>query len=86
MTSTSTPTNHNPNGPSSSSETAFLSAAEVARRLRVCKTALYGWLAQGLIAHHRVGKLIRIREADMHAFLARNRVEPKTIPAYDSHS
>ena len=53
----------------------LLTTAEVATKLGVAKSAVYEWLARRDIAHHRVGRLIRIREADVAAFLDRNRVE-----------
>ncbi len=53
----------------------LITAAEVASRLGVAKSAVYEWVARRDIAYHRVGRLIRIREADVAAFLDRNRVE-----------
>jgi excisionase family DNA binding protein len=58
----------------------LLTAREVARRLGVAKTALYGWLAQGKLAHHRLGRVIRIHEGDVEAFLHRNRFEQPESP------
>jgi excisionase family DNA binding protein len=60
----------------------FLTVEEAARRLGIAKSALYEWLAHGVIAHHRVGRLIRIREADVVAYLARVRVEANPSPQY----
>ncbi|MDQ7814250.1 MAG: helix-turn-helix domain-containing protein [Patescibacteria group bacterium] len=53
----------------------LITAAEVATRLGVAKSAVYEWIARRDIAYHRVGRLIRIRETDVAAFLNRNRVE-----------
>ncbi len=55
--------------------TDLISAGEVAIKLGVAKSAVYEWIARRDIAYHRVGRLIRIREADVAAFLNRNRVE-----------
>jgi excisionase family DNA binding protein len=61
----------------------FLTVTEVAMHLGVAKTAIYGWLARGDIAYHRVGRLVRIRRADVDAYLERNRVEHRpTTRAY----
>jgi excisionase family DNA binding protein len=56
----------------------FLKVHEIARRLGVGKTALYSWLSRGDIAYNRVGRAIRIQEADVETFLARTRVESRT--------
>lgn len=64
----------------------FLTVEEAARRLGIAKSALYEWLAHGVIAHHRVGRLIRIREADVAAYLASVRVEANQQPEYGRRS
>ena len=49
----------------------FLTPQEVAAQLRVPKTTLYMWLANGLIPSVRLGRrLVRIRKVDLDAFLA----------------
>ncbi len=55
--------------------TDLLTTGQVATKLGVAKSAVYEWLARRDIAHHRVGRLIRIREADVAVFMNRNRVE-----------
>ena len=64
----------------------FLTVEEAAQRLGIAKSAMYEWLAHGVIAHHRVGRLIRIREADVAAYLASVRVEANQRPKYDRRS
>jgi excisionase family DNA binding protein len=55
--------------------TDLLTAADAARRLGVAKSAFYEWLTQGRIAHHRLGRRIRVREADVADFFNATRVE-----------
>lgn len=68
--------------PTSTIPTDFLTVQEAAARLGIAKSALYEWLAHGVIAYHRVGRLIRIREADVAAYLARVRVEANEDSSY----
>ena len=84
--SMNTPINKHVDAPNKiGQEAGFLNVTEVARKLRVGKTALYGWLARGHIAHHRVGRLIRIKASDVEAFLSRNRVEQLAPHTYDRY-
>jgi len=61
--------------PQATIPTDLLSPRDVARRLGVGKTAMYDWIARGEIRHVRVGRLIRVREADVVSYLNRNTVE-----------
>ena len=64
----------------------LLTPAEAATRLRASKAALYEWLARGDIRHYRVGRLVRIREADLAEYLERRRCEPPARSSpYGSH-
>lgn len=64
----------------------LLTPNEAARKLRTSKAALYEWLARGDIRHYRVGRLVRIREADLAEYLERRRNEPPARPSrYGKH-
>ena len=73
--STTTQPRLNENHAAFAHPTDLITAADVASRLGVAKSAVYEWIARRDIAHHRVGRLIRIREADVAEFLNRNRVD-----------
>jgi excisionase family DNA binding protein len=62
--------------------TDFLKPSEVAGRLRASRTALYEWLARGDLPCYRLGRNIRIREADVVEFLRRRRIAPVPIRSY----
>jgi excisionase family DNA binding protein len=59
------------------SEGRFLTAEEVSRELGIAKTSVYERIAHGDLAHHRVGRLVRIRRHDLEAFLVRTRIEAR---------
>jgi excisionase family DNA binding protein len=64
----------------------FITPIEAARKLRASKAALYEWLARGDIRHYRVGRLVRIRAADLAEYLERRRSQPPTRPSlYGNH-
>jgi len=49
--------------------TKFLTPQEVADHLRVSKMTVYRLLKSGELASVRIGRSLRVRESDMHAFL-----------------
>ena len=53
----------------------FLTARQVAETLGIAKTSVYDHIARGDLAHHRVGRLVRIRRHDLDAYIDRARVE-----------
>lgn len=53
----------------------FITAREAATRMRVSKAALYEWLRRGELQSYRVGRLVRIREADIAVYLDARRTE-----------
>lgn len=67
-----------------SNQSNLLTVSEVASRLRVHKSVLYEWLSRRVIAFHRVGRLIRLREADVAEFIQRNRVDSWPDPRHGS--
>jgi len=56
--------------------TSLLTASDVARRLNMAKSGVYALLARGEISHFRIGRLVRIREADLDAFLGNCHIAP----------
>lgn len=51
----------------------LVSPSEAARILRLSKWTIYQWLGRGYIPYYRMGRLIRIREADLLAKLEAER-------------
>ncbi|MDD2786025.1 MAG: helix-turn-helix domain-containing protein [Patescibacteria group bacterium] len=56
--------------------TGLLTAADVARRLNMATSGVYALLARGELAHLRIGRLVRVREADLDVFLGKCTVAP----------
>lgn len=52
-----------------SSNPDFVTVAEAAARLRVCPRSIHRWIASKDLRVHRLGRRIRIAEADLQAFL-----------------
>lgn len=53
----------------------LMTTREAARKLRVSKGAVYGWMNTGL-RHYRLGRAIRVRESDVAEFLEQRRSKP----------
>ena len=51
----------------------FYSIETVAEHLKVSTKTVRRWIAAGDLAVHRLGRQLRISDADLAAFLARNR-------------
>lgn len=62
--------------------TDFLSPAQVASALGIARSALYGLLARRALPHHRVGRLVRIRESDVAKYLAATRIDARVAESY----
>jgi excisionase family DNA binding protein len=62
--------------------TDFLKPSEVAGRLRASRAALYEWMARGELPCYRLGRSIRVREADVAEFLKRRRIVPVATRPY----
>lgn len=52
----------------------LLCVKEAARRLAVSTKPLYRWVASGVLPAHRLGRQLRISEADLVAFLRGRRL------------
>lgn len=54
----------------------WLSTTEAAHRLGVKRETLYGFIDRGELAAFRMGRVIRVREADLAAFIEACRIKP----------
>lgn len=61
------------------SETDWLSTAEAAKRLGVTPRTLYRFIDEGQIPGYRFGRVIRLREHEVDAFIEACRIEPGTL-------
>jgi excisionase family DNA binding protein len=55
------------------SKQQFFTIATVARRLDVSARTVHRWIANGELIVHRIGRAVRVSEADLKAFLAAHR-------------
>jgi excisionase family DNA binding protein len=53
----------------------YLSAPEVAAELGVAKNAVYRWMRERRLAHHRFGRRVRVHRQDLRAFVSTSRRE-----------
>ena len=61
------------------SDIAWLSTAEAARRLGVTPRTLYRFIDEGQLAAYRFGRVIRLKEDDIAGFIDDCRIEPGTL-------
>lgn len=57
----------------------WLSSAEAAKRLGVTPRTLYRFIDSGQLPAYRLGRVIRLQEADIDAFIEASRIEPGTL-------
>lgn len=60
----------------------WLSTAEVARRLGVTPRTVYGFINDGDLVAYRLGRVIRVQEPDVAAFIEASRIIPGTLGAH----
>jgi excisionase family DNA binding protein len=53
----------------------FSTIASIAQRLNVSPRTVHRWIGNGKLIVHRIGRSVRISEADLKAFLAAHRDE-----------
>lgn len=63
----------------SSNEAAWLSTAETASRLGITPRTLYRFIDEGQIPAYRFGRVIRLKEHEVEAFVEACRIEPGTL-------
>ena len=57
----------------------WLSTAEAAKYLGITSRTLYRFIDEGLIAGYRFGRVIRLKQTDVDAFIDASRIEPGTL-------
>jgi excisionase family DNA binding protein len=60
-------------------ETEWISTQEAARRLGVTSRTLYRFIDQGDLPAYRMGRVIRIKGADVDLFIESRRIQPGTL-------
>ena len=61
------------------SEIRWLSTAAAARRLGITNRTLYRFIDEGQLPAYRFGRVIRLQQAEVDAFIERSRIEPGTL-------
>ena len=72
------PPSHGPSAAMPSPGQRLLSAAEVAERCGMSLRSVRRFIAAGDLPVHRLGRAVRVAEADLERFLAKHRVAGKT--------
>lgn len=62
-----------------SDTTRWLGTSEAAERLGVVPRTLYRLIDEGQIPAYKMGRVIRVKEVDLEAFLQGTRVQPGTL-------
>lgn len=62
-----------------SSEIRWLSTAESARRLGITPRTLYRFIDEGQLPAYRFGRVIRLKESEVDAFIEGCRIQPGTL-------
>jgi excisionase family DNA binding protein len=57
----------------------WLSTADAARILGITNRTLYRFIDEGLLAAYKFGRVIRLKESDVDAFIEASRIEPGTL-------
>lgn len=61
------------------SEIRWLSTAEAAQRLGITPRTLYRFIDEGQLPAYRFGRVIRLQQAEVDAFIDRSRIQPGTL-------
>lgn len=62
-----------------SSTVEWLSTADAAKALGITPRTLYRFIDQGELAAYRFGRVIRVKQADVDAFIEGARIKPGTL-------
>jgi excisionase family DNA binding protein len=57
----------------------WLSTAAAAKRLGITNRTLYRFIDEGLLPAYRFGRVIRLQQKEVDAFIDRSRIEPGTL-------
>jgi excisionase family DNA binding protein len=60
-------------------ETSWLGTPEAAERLGITQRTLYRLIDEGQISAYKMGRVFRVKEADLEAFLEQSRVTPGSL-------
>lgn len=60
-------------------EIRWLSTAEAARRLGITPRTLYRFIDEGSLPAYKMGRVIRLKQTDVDAFVEHSRIEPGTL-------
>ena len=60
-------------------EDPWLSTAEAARRLGITPRTLYRFIDEGQLPGYKLGRVIRLRESEVDAFIEASRVRPGSL-------
>lgn len=61
------------------SEIVWMSTQEAARRLGVTPRTLYRFVDEGSLAAYKMGRVFRLKQSDVDAFIEQARVRPGTL-------
>ena len=62
-----------------SSEIRWLSTNDAASRLGVSLRTLYKFIDEGLVPAYKLGRVIRLKESEVDAFIESSRITPGTL-------
>ena len=60
-------------------EIRWMGTAEAARRMGITTRTLYKFIDEGHVAAYKFGRVIRLKQSDVDAFIEASRVEPGTL-------
>jgi excisionase family DNA binding protein len=63
----------------STPEIIWMSTADAARRLGITTRTLYRFINEGQLPAYRLGRVIRLKQDDVDAFIDTCRIEPGTL-------
>jgi excisionase family DNA binding protein len=62
-----------------SDEIVWMSTQEAARRLGITTRTLYRFVDEGALPAYKMGRVFRLKQADVDAFIEASRIEPGTL-------
>lgn len=63
----------------SDTEIVWLNTETAAKRLGITTRTLYRFINEGGLPAYRMGRVIRVKQADVDGFIERSRIEPGTL-------
>ena len=60
-------------------EIRWMGTAEAARRMGITARTLYKFIDEGQVPAYKFGRVIRLKQSDVDAFIEASRVEPGTL-------